>query len=109
MWFVETYDAVRYALARVATLEVILLLTIYPCDDPKHIQLLVAQQSLATMDTHLSADFTEHLAQQCKQSHYHLSCLLVSVLTLLPVSQIRLLYPLYCCTLSSIYVHLAWN
>ena len=24
MWFVETYDAVRYALARVATLEVIL-------------------------------------------------------------------------------------
>ena len=44
------------------------------------------------MDTHLSADFTEHFAQQYKQSHYNLSCLLVSVLTLLPVSQIRLLY-----------------
>ena len=44
------------------------------------------------MDTHLSADLTEHLAQQYKQSLYHLSCLLVSVFTLLPVSQIRLLY-----------------
>ena len=53
------------------------------------------------MDTHLSADLTEHLAQQCKQSHYHLSCLLVSVLTLLPVSQIRLLYIVVLCPQST--------
>ena len=40
------------------------------------------------MDAHLSADFFEHLAQQCKQSHYHLSCLLVSMPALLPVGQV---------------------
>ena len=61
----------------------------------------VAQQSLATMDTRLSANLTEYLAQQCKQSHYHLSCLLVSVLTLLPVSQIRLLYIVVLCPQST--------
>ena len=40
------------------------------------------------MDAHLSAYFSEHLAQQCKQSHYHLSCLLVSMPALLPVGQV---------------------
>lgn len=43
------------------------------------------------MDMHLSADLTEYLAQQCKQSHYHLPGLLVSMLALLPVSQISFL------------------
>ena len=44
------------------------------------------------MDAHLSADLTEHLPQQCKQSHYHLSRLLVSMLALLSVSQVCFLY-----------------
>ncbi|MBR8707185.1 hypothetical protein IX324_003010 [Bacteroides pyogenes] len=43
------------------------------------------------MNTHLSADLTEYLAQQGKQSHYHLPSLLVSVLALLPISQVRFL------------------
>ena len=44
------------------------------------------------MDTHLSADLTEHLPQQCKQSHYHLSGLLVSVLALLPILKVHVFY-----------------
>ena len=44
------------------------------------------------MNAHLSANLTEYLTQQCKQSHYHLSGLLVSMLALLPVSQVSFLY-----------------
>ena len=74
---------------RVTTFEVVTLLTIYPCNGLKDVQLLLIQQSFIRMDAHLSADFSEHLAQQCKQSHYHLSCLLVSMPALLPVGQVR--------------------
>ena len=44
------------------------------------------------MDTHLSTDLTEHLPQQCKQSHYHLPGLLVSVLALLPILKVHVFY-----------------
>ena len=39
----DAYYSVRDTLARVTALEVVLLLTIYPCDSLKHIQLLVIQ------------------------------------------------------------------
>ena len=61
--FAHAYDSVRYAFARITTLEVVLLLTIYLRDSSKHIQLLIIQQIFIRMNTKLSADFTEYLIQ----------------------------------------------
>ena len=66
--FAHAYDSVRYAFARITTFEVALLLTRYPRDSYKHVQLPIIQQLFVRMNTQLSADFTEYLIQQCKQS-----------------------------------------
>ncbi len=50
------------------------------------------------MDAHLSADFSQYLAQQCKQSHYHLSGLLMSMFALLPICQVRLVDIIVLCS-----------
>ena len=86
--FADAYNSIRDALARVTTIKVILLLSIYPRDNFKHVQMLVVQQFFIGMDTHLPADLTEYLLQQRKQSHYHLPCLLVSMLALFPISKV---------------------
>ena len=44
------------------------------------------------MNAHLSADFSQYLAQQCKRSHYHLSGLLVSMLALLLIRKVCFFY-----------------